>query len=265
MIKNIIFMSLALVSMLAACGPVPHPFADHPASNPLIDDRRVTSSVQIMPVAEYPGLDEMIVHDLARQDVLASTHDPGPRKVLVKGTIENGALVWRAVTQEQTELGVVKQPVPIGNDIPRIAREATPLIVGLLTANGAAPDTTRPHVVVHLVHGPKDIQTKALSLAMADALASQGLAIADDNPVAMIDGELRILPGTGSQDVVQIDWTVRDAKGKAVGTVSQGSPIDHKLLGTAFPGLAHDIAAAGAPGIVDVIRRKLPTALGGTS
>jgi hypothetical protein len=262
MIRHLAILITAACT-LAACAPVPRPFSKHPESNPLVDDRRVTSSVQVVPVSRYPGLADAIVRDLAGQDILATTHDAGARKVLVTGTVENGALVWRATTAEQAPLGSVTQALAPGRDIPSLAHEATPLIVGLLTAEGAASDiASRPHVAVRLVHGPKDLQLASLSMAMADALAGQGVAVSNETPVAAVDGDVRVSPSSGGQDILQIDWTVRDAKGASLGVVSQGSPVDHKLLAGSLAGLAHDIAMAGAPGIVNVLRQKLPSALG---
>lgn len=262
--KTVAALLLMMAGSLAACGPVPHPFAEHKESNPLVEDRRVTSSIQIVPMAEYPGLAEAIVRELARQDILATSHDAGPRKVLVKGAVENGALVWRAATADNAELGAAKQLLPLDHDVPVIAREAAPVIVGLLTASGAAPDANRPRITVHAVRGPKGMRTEALAQALAEALISRGVAIGSDNAIAVVDGEARVLPETGTEDVLQIDWTVRDTKGAVLGTISQGSPVDHKLLTGPMTNLAHDIATAGAPGIVDVLRRKLPSALGGS-
>jgi hypothetical protein len=252
----------ALLCGLAACAPVPRPFSAHTETNPLVEDRRVTSSLQIGPVAQYPGLAEAIVHDLAGQDVLATTHDAGARKVLVTASVENGALIWRAATADQKTLASATQPTQ-GRDLRSLARESTALIIGMLTAEGASPDPNQPHVAVHPVHGPKALQLGALSQAMAVALAGQGVVVGDENPVAVVDGDVRVAPSTGGQDVLQIDWTVRDAKGNALGTISQGSPVPHAVLSGSLAGLAHDIALAGAPGVTDVLRKKLPRALGG--
>lgn len=261
MIRGIAIL-FAAVAALAACAPVPRPFSTHNDDNPLVDDRRVTSSFQIVAVAQYPGLAEAIVRDLAGQDILATTHDPGARKVLVTGTVENGVMVWRAATEERAVLGTAKQPMTPGTSIPALAHAATPLIVGLLTGEGAASDiANRPHVAVHAVHGPEGLMVGSLTQAMADALAGLGVAVSNDNPVATVDGQVRVSPSSGGQDVLQVDWTVHDAKGASLGTVSQGSPVDHKLLAVSLAGLAHDIATAGAPGIVNVLRQKLPSAL----
>jgi hypothetical protein len=255
---------LAVVgSMVAACGPVPHPFVAH-SSDPLVDDRRVTSAVQVAAPAQFPGLAEAVVKDLAQYDVLASTHAASRRTVLVKGGIEQGNLVWRATTPDRHELGVLSQAIPPGADIPSLAQGATPLIVQLLTASGVAPDNAnRPHVAVRPVRGPTGIDTRPLSQALADVLAGKGLAMGGDHPALEIDGEMRVLPGGGGEDVVQMDWIVRDAKGVSLGTISQGSPVERSLLAKPLDSLARDIATAAAPGILEVIRKKSPAALSG--
>ncbi len=262
MIRNTVVMC-SVAGLIAACAPLPRPFSAHTESNPLVEDRRVTSSLQIVPVAQYPGLAEAIVRDLAGQDVLATTQDAGPRKVLVTATVESGALVWHAATPDQKDLGTASQALQPGNDIPALAHTATPLIITLLTADGGIADTAgRPRISVHLVHGPKTMQLRALSQAMADALVGRGIVVGNENVIAAIDGEVRVSPSSAGQDVLQIDWIVRDEKGAALGTVSQGSPVDHKILAGSLTDLARDIAIAGAPGLVNVIRQKVPSALG---
>lgn len=254
---------LIALALLAGCGPVPHPFSERKAE-PLVDDRRVTSSVRLDPVAEFPGLAEAVVKDLVRYDVLATTHDAGRRFVLIKGAIEKGNLVWRATTPDRHELGVVSQAIPPGADIATLAQGASPLIVQLLTGSGVSPeDANRPKVAVRPVRGPPGTDTRALTQGMADALAGQGIAIGDDHALAVIDGEMHVSAGSGAQDLVQIDWTVRDPAGKSLGTVSQGSPVDRTLLTGPLTQLGRDIATAAAPGVVAVIRRKVPAALGG--
>jgi hypothetical protein len=255
-----------LVILLGGCGSLPHPFSTH-GPEALVDDRRVTSSVRLDPVREFPGLAEAVVEDLVRYDVLATTHDAGRRYVLVKGAIEKdpAVLVWRATTPDRRELGVLSQAIPPGADIPTLAQGAAPIIVQLLTASGVAPeDANRPKVALRPVRGPAGTDTRVLTQEMADALAAQGVAIGNDHALAIIDGEMRVLPGTGTQDVLQIDWTVRDPAGKSLGTVSQGNPVDRAQIEGQMASLAHEIAIAAAPGVVAVLRQKLPQALGGS-
>lgn len=255
--------AVLLAAVAAGCGSMPMPLTHHAASNPLADDRRVTSAVLIAPVAAYPGLAEAVVKELARQDILASTHTSASRFVRVRGAIEQGNLVWRLTTPDRHELGVVAQAVPAGANIKQLAQDAVPLIAKLLTADGAAPENShRRRVAMGAVRTPPGIDGQALGRAMADALVAQGITIGADNVAVTVEGELRVLPGAGLQDVVQMDWTVRDAKGVSLGTVSQGSPVDRAALSDAFGAMAKDIAAAGAPGVVEIIRRKAPDAIG---
>jgi len=250
-------------TLLAACGSLPHPFVAN-QSDPLVDDRRVTSAVRIAEPPELPGLADAVVKNLAHYDVLASTRTSSSRFVLVKGGIENGNLVWRATTPDRHELGVLSQAMPPGADVQILAEGAAPLIINLLTAGGVTPDNAnRAHVAVRAVRGPSGIDTRVLSQAMADALAAKGLAVGGDHPVAAVEGEMRVLPGSGPEDVVQMDWTVRDAKGTSLGTVSQGSPVQRAQLAKPLDSLARDIATAAAPGILEVIRQRVPAALGG--
>ncbi len=257
-----LLLALAALGALAACGPVPHPFAGRATDNPLVEDRRVVSTVRIAPVAALPGLNAAVVRELAHMDVLAFTGDTGPMTVTVAGTVEHGSLVWRLTAPGTKDLGRIEQPLTPGADIRALARDAAPLIVQLLTSDASRSDpSSRPHVAVHLVQGPQGIDARALTRAMADALSGRGLYVSDADPVIAVDGAMHVLPGSGKQDVLQIDWTVRDAKGASLGTVSQGSPVDRALLAGPMIGLAHDIAAAAAPSVLAVIHQKAPSVL----
>lgn len=255
-------LACMLIMTAAGCGSVPMPLTHHTAPNALADDRRVTSAVVIAPVAAYPGLAEAVVGDLARQDILAATRTSATRFVRVQGDMEQGNLVWRLTDPDRHELGVVAQSVPAGAAVPQLAQDAVPLITKLLTGEGAASgNPNRPHVAVGKVRAPPGIDGLSLSRAMADALVAQGITVGTDNVAVTVQGELRLLPGTGNQDMVQMDWTVQDAKGASLGTVSQGSPVDRAALAASFNELARDIATAGAPAVVEVIRKRAPQAI----
>lgn len=258
--RAILFGLLALA--IAGCGPVPKAFEHQTETNELVDDRRITSAVVIAPVDGYPGLAEAVVKELERADILAATHVGASRYVRVEGDIEKGSLVWRLKDPSRHELGVATQGPPDA-DIAVLARGAVTPIATLLTARGAASENTgRKHVAMGTVRAPPGIEGPALRRAMADALVAVGVPVGSDNAVVTVEGEMRVLPGTANQDVVQMDWTVRDTKGASLGTVSQGSPVDRDQLKGSLGDLAKDIAGAGAPGIVEVIRRKAPEALG---
>jgi len=256
-------LMMALAALTAACGPVPHPFWHH-EDNELVDDRRVTASVRILPVPKFPGLAEAVVKELAKQDVLATTGDAGRRTLYLRGGIEGANLVWRLATPEGKELGALAQAVPPGVSVAALAQEAAPVVVQLLTAEGGRSQPgLRARVALSPMQGPPGIDTRALSQAMADALAARGVAAGGDSPLAIVAGEVRILPGTGPNDVVQVDWTVRDPGGRTLGTVSQGSPVARTSLAGPLDQLARDIAGAAAPGVIQVIRQRAPAALNG--
>ena len=189
---------------------------------------------------------------------------PAPRASCASRAPSNrGISVWRLTAPDRKELGVVAQAVPPGANITQLAQDAVPLIAKLLTADGAAAENTnRKYVAVGAVRAPPGIDAQSLRRAMADALVAQGITVGTDNVAVTVEGELRVLPGSGTQDVVQMDWTVRDAKGVSLGTVSQGSPVDRAALSESFGEMAKDIASAGAPGVVEIIRRKAPDAIG---
>lgn len=250
--------------LLTACGPLPHPF-EHDAPNPLLDDHRAMAPLTVRPVAELPGLAEDLARALQAEEIAASTEDGGSAgRLLLTGAVEQGALRWRVAGADGKPLVEASQPLPAGKvdaaTRPGIARQGAALLSRALRGedSGLSDLEARPHVALRPVKVPPSVDADSLTGAMRQALAQRGLTVTDDAPRVVVEGHMRVSPGSGGQDVVELDWVVRDAAGRELGTVSQGSPVAHAQTIGNLGALGHDIANAGAEGVAEVIRQRLP-------
>lgn len=259
----VLLAALASLAAVAACGPLPRPF-ERDNANPLLTANSGLLPVAVSPVAGAPGLAEGMAEALVAEDIAASIGSLGPPALTLRGRIDKSGpariVRWQVAAPTGQILGEVSQPLPAAPvaERPRPGAAATSAVAQLLRGDdsGAADVAARPRVAVRPVVAPKDFDGGTLTRAMAAALERQGLAVDPDKPAFVVEGSLRIGPAGNGQDMVEVDWTVRDSAGKELGVVSQGSPVPHQqLLGAVGP-LARDIANAGAEGIGEVIRKS---------
>ncbi|HLN24523.1 MAG TPA: hypothetical protein VK558_11115 [Patescibacteria group bacterium] len=256
--------AIALLSLLAACGPLPHPFESE-QSNALLADVRAMAPVKVLPLAELPGLDKEVAQALQNEEITASVEDGGPGALTLQGHVEDGAVLWHIADAAGKTVADSRQPLPPGKPdaLARVtlARQSAAALSRALRGEGSGLSDleARPHVALRRIKTPPTIDADSLTLTMSRALARQGIAISDDKPVMVVEGALRVLPGPkGGQDVVEVDWRVSDATGKELGMVSQGGPVDHGLVIGNLGATGRDITNAGAEGVAEVIRQRKP-------
>ena len=254
--------AIALLCLLAACGPLPHPFESE-QSNALLSDVRAMAPLKVLPLAELPGLDKDLAQALQNEELAASVEDGGPGSLAVTGHVEDSAVVWRIADAAGKTMAETRQTLPSGkfDALARLtlARQSAGALSRALRGEGSGLSDleARPHVALRRVKTPPAIDADSLTQTMGRALARQGIAISNDNPVMVVEGTLRVLPGpNGGQDVVEVDWLVRDAAGKELGTVSQGGPVDHALVIGNLGATGRDIANAGAEGVAQVVLQR---------
>jgi|GEM_PF-1725296 hypothetical protein len=260
---------LGLLSGLAACGPVPHPF-EHEAKNPLVEDRRALSALSVQPVGGLPGLDTAMIKALDEgEDVPAASKPPAADGLWLRGTWVNGQGVnWKLMDQKGGITGETTVPVPDGpfNDLARLklAKASAVAVAHLLRgedpkASDEAVDL-RPHISLPKFKTPKDFDADGLRQDAVAALERNGFVASDEKPMALVLCEVRVTPSPPSlkngQDYLEVLWIVQSPDGKELGRVAQANPVDHLLLTGYIGPLGHAIADAAAPGIVEVLRKK---------
>ncbi len=95
----------------------------------------------------------------------------------------------------------------------------------------------------------------ALTSAIQRELTRSGIALTD-TPSAntyKVEGKVVVGEGQNGKQPIQIDWNVKDPKGKKLGTVSQKNEIPQGSLDGAWGKTADAAASAAAQGIVKLL------------
>jgi hypothetical protein len=244
--------------------PLPRPF-EHQTLSPLIDEQSIVAPVTVEPVNGLPGLNEAVAAALQQEEIAATTNT-GAGYLTLRGHVHGeGAsreVLWQVADADGKTIGASLQPMPTTDPTAtaRLAARSARALAKLLRGevpDGGRPDN-RPRVILRPIRTPPEFDGPALRRAQADALARRGIVVVDDPQAPFaIEALLRILPGSSGVDVVEVSWTVRDAAGKSLGTVSQGGPVPHADLANAntMTPLAAQIALGGAEGIVQVLKK----------
>jgi hypothetical protein len=256
---------LPQVCLLAACGPLPRPFEQQHVSA-LLSDQRALAPLAIQPIDGAPGLAEALVTALDHEDIAASTGAAGHGFQILSGTMrrENGLprMTWRITGADGHAIGETSQPLQADSLTPQgrdgFAAAAASAIAHALRGDdsGVADLDAAPHVALRGIQTPADFDGDSLSRAMSRALSQQGMTIDSSHPAFVVLGTLKVGPTLAGQNLVTVDWTVQDAVGRDLGTVSQGSPVPHDRLFEPPTGLVREIATAGAEGIREVIAKQ---------
>ncbi len=125
---------------------------------------------------------------------------------------------------------------------------ATPATTtGSLATNGAT-------AVIVPVRGAPGDGAQSLTAAIQRELQRSGVAVGGGGPnVYKVEGKVAVGGGKDGKQPIQIDWEVKDPKGKRVGTVSQKNEIPQGSLDGAWGQTADAAAAAAAQGIVKLL------------
>lgn len=99
-----------------------------------------------------------------------------------------------------------------------------------------------------------------LTNALQRELSRNGVSLAQ-NPANSyrVEGKVSVGTGKDGKQPIQIDWTVKDPKGKQLGTVSQKNEIPQGSLDGAWGQTADAAAAAAAQGILKLLPQQAKT------
>ena len=274
------FAALAALLLLAACQPLPHPFAhDLPPPNAAILTPPDSAGVIVEPVAGAP---EPAAHDLAAamatalqgQDVPASASASNRGSYRLAGTartqnVGNGNLLvtiaWEM--REASGLPLSRQDstltVPAaawrqgGTALAALARQSAPFFAKAVESTAPAPlADADPLIAVRDATGAPGDGAQSLARAMADALRRSHLALAEklgDKPNFLVQASVDVAPPAGGKQQVKISWSLRRANGGQVGEVKQENAVPAGSLDGPWGLTAYAAANAAAPGITALI------------
>lgn len=274
------FAAVAVVLLLSACQPIPHPFdRDVPPPNSGVLTPPDSAGVVVEPVAGAP---EPTAHDLAAamvaalqaDDVPASTSASNRGSYRLSGTattkdVGGGNLLISIAWEMRDARGVptsrqesaLTLPDAVwrqgGKGIAEFAHQSAPFLARMVESNAPAPRLdVDPLVAVRAVTGAPGDGGRSLGQAMEDALRRAKLALVqkpEDKPRFVVQGNVNIAPPADGKQRVTISWSLLRADGGQIGQVKQENAVPAGSLDGAWGLTAYDVANAAAPGIAALI------------
>jgi hypothetical protein len=282
---------LALAAPIAACQPLPHPFADDRPPAALLKVRDV-AGVSVAPVEGEPAavaerLSAAVAEALLKRDIPASDKTTGLRSYQLYGRVvesrrqRGNATVsahWRLYDAKGRTVGEhnAKVDAPAADwesagaqPIERLAGLSADGLAPLLeeepTAPTAAaaketPEAGRMRIAIGQISGAPGDGGKSLAAAVAIVLKRADLAIVEKKakPDVTIDGEVSIAPAKNDKQHVKIVWRVRRADGAEIGNVGQENDVPRGLLDGPWGDIAYNIATAAGDGLMQILARAAP-------
>lgn len=266
--------------LLAACQPLPHPFAHDipPPNSPILTP---PDSAGVM-VEAVTGAPEPAAHDLAAamavalqgQDVPASTgaSNRGSYRLSGKATtrdVGDGNLLvtigWEM--RDASGIAISRQEAALtmpgtiwgqgGKAVDDLARLPAPFLAKMVQTNAPLPLTgIDPLIAVRKIAGAPGDGGELLTRAMEDALRRAKLLLAerpDDKPTFVVQGRVDISAPAGGKQRIKISWSLLRGDGGQIGQVEQENAVPAGSLDGSWGLTAYDVANAAAPGIAALI------------
>lgn len=271
---------LALALLIAACQPLPHPFADdHPPPNSPILAPPDSAGIIVLPVAgasaAAPEMAPAMASALQTLDVPASTgahnrasfrltgiaHEQGAGgPVTVDWELRNAA--GATIGQHATTLAGLSAPLDLAN---AAARDAAPDIARMVSGEAPLPaPVADPVISFRGVTGSPGDGAHALERAIREALRRSHIAVAAE-PAAPSVAQVAVTvslsaPNAGKQQI-KIVWRVTRPDGSEIGQVTQENAVPAGSLDGPWGDVAYAVADAAGPGIASIVGRAGPAAL----
>jgi hypothetical protein len=280
----------ALLLVLAACQPLPHPFEDSrpPPNSPLMTPPD-SAGIVVLPVTGAPGatardLADAMATALQDSDIPASTtaRNRGSYVLQGKATTKGQAdgkmqvtIAWemsgpdgKATGQQQASTVMTASAWQDGGaGITNLVNPAAPELAKLIQSNVPAPvPGSDPLIAVRQATGAPGDGGQALATAMSAALRQAQVSLADFPgavPNFIVEVAVGITPPSAGKQKVSINWTLNKPDGSQIGQVKQENSVDAGSLDKVWGLTAYDAANAAASGItalIDEAKRAAPHA-----
>jgi hypothetical protein len=274
----------ALLALLAACQPLPHPFADDRPPAALLQVRDV-AGVSIAPIEGQPAavadkLGAAVASALLKHDIPASDETTSLGSYQLSGRVVEArpqagkasvTAYWRlqdskgkTVGERTARFEAEAREWESGDAQPieRLAGLSAEALAPLLEdeAPVEAAAERRVRVAIRDISGAPGDGPTSLGAAVAAVLRKQDLAIVEKGQPAdlTIDGEVSVSPVKANQQHVKILWHVRRADGVEIGTAGQENDVPKGLLDGPWGDLAYNVAIAAGDGLMQLVARGAP-------
>ena len=276
-----LIVAFGLLALLGQCQPVPKPFAAAHKGDFSAIQIGPRAGILVLPITgtAEPDASGRLANAMAKalrlHEVTATTGKGHRRGHLLRGstTMTSSGLLrlnWRLhnAAGEEIMTTVQEEPVtpiawqqPNSDLLARLARNGADAIDQRLRREERHQGRRISLATVSLgpVDGVPGQGGRHLAAAMQAALAKAGVPLSeetvDDGFVLL--GSMRVTPSDGGVQFreIQIVWHLIRADGREFGKISQANRIPAAQLKGNWRFLAQAIARAGAPGVLDLLRR----------
>jgi hypothetical protein len=273
--------------LIAACQPLPHPFAEDvplprsPALSP-----RDSAGIVVAPIGGAPEqVAEALAAALQAAEIPASTVGTGnkgsyrllasARATLAAAGAADIALDWELRAPDGKVLGHGSAAAEASAEAWRsgdetvaraIASKAAPAIARLVQDDPPrAAAVAEPLLAVRPVTGAPGDGGQALTRAMDYALRRAHVALADkagDKESFVLTGKVALSPAEAGQQQVKVSWALLRPDGGEIGHVDQQNAVPAGSLDGPWGDIAFAVASAAAPGVAALIEKAKAVAAG---
>jgi hypothetical protein len=277
----------AAALLVAACQPLPHPFADDvPRRGSPMLVLRDSASVTIAPIEGVPRataekLGAAIANALQKREIAASDKTASIGSYEIVGRIQQmpasegkAALValWELRDPAGQQLGERTERVEApaadwqtGSDeaVARLAAASATQLAALLQdeAPTEAEIGGRTRLQIGGIAGAPGDGGESLTKAIAELLKKQDLVITTDPQARadlVLDADVSIAKPKAGKQNVRIVWHVHRKDGSEIGTVGQENDVPAGLLDGAWGDVAYMVAVSAQDGIMELVARGTP-------
>jgi hypothetical protein len=272
-------LALAIL-FLAACQPLPHPFAEQaPPPHAAILSPRDSAGIHVERVAGVPAafstaLAESLAAALREAEIPASTAGVNKASYRLSGVAhparladgrEAFAVEWELRAANERSLGRATAGIPAAELAPAsaesaahaLAEQAAPVIARLIQEEPPA-EVAEPRLVVQAVNGAPGDGDRALARAIDGALRRVHVPLVEkpaDHASFVLAGTVAVSPPQGGKQQVSVRWALLRPDGKEIGKIDQQNAVPAGSLDHAWGDIAYAVAEAAAPGVAALIEK----------
>ena len=284
-------MAAGSALLLAACQPLPHPFADDVPPPGLLDVHD-SVSLSVAPVKGEPKavagrLAAAVAEALRKHGIAASSRTASVSGDELAGTLETAAGTaggvavtarWRLTDAAGRALGGSASRVEApaqewrdgsGGAVARLAAASADKLAILFlgrpppSAPPAASKPRQPRLAFAGVKGAPGDGGQALASAIAFLLQSQGVEIVasdKEKPDLVLGVDVAVGKPVAAKQHISIVWEMRRADGSRIGTLAQQNDVPAGSLDRSWGNTAYVVAASAREGIMQLVIRGMAQA-----